>query len=131
MVHSFTWVTMLLELQHVFNSYIPFYLKVSIAVITKIRFYYFCIIDNFISYIITCTWLIIDNVPLYSNKSRITCFVYHIQCFFDVTFNESKEKFRIVFCCIPTMKNIVKPSYSSNFSTKLIPWGVLVLWWYK
>ena len=34
-----------------------------------------------------------------------------------VTINESKEKFRIDFCCLSAMKNIVAPITSSNFTT--------------
>ena len=43
-----------------------------------------------------------------------------------VTINESKEKFRIVFCCSSAIKNIVAPSSSSNFPVKIICWEILV-----
>ena len=49
------------------------------------------------------------------------CYLYY-----SVTINESKEKLGIDFCCFSAIKNIVAPSSSSNFSTKLIYWGVLV-----
>ena len=45
--------------------------------------------------------------------------------YYSVTFNESKEEFKIVFCCFLTIKNNVMPS-SSNFPSKLIYWGILV-----
>ena len=39
--------------------------------------------------------------------------------YYSVTSNESKEDFRIVFCCFSEIKSIVAPS-SSNFPTNLI-----------
>ena len=39
---------------------------------------------------------------------------------YSVTNNESREKFRIVFCYFSAIKNIVAPLSSSNFPTKLI-----------
>ena len=45
---------------------------------------------------------------------------------YSVTINESKEKFRIDFCCFSAIKNIVVPSSSSNFLAKLICLGILV-----
>ena len=47
--------------------------------------------------------------------------------YYSMTINEYKEKFRIVFCCFSTIKNIVEPSYSSNFPKKLICSRILVL----
>ena len=49
----------------------------------------------------------------------------HYPCY-SVTINESKEKFRIVFCSSLAMKSIVAPSSSSNFSKKLFCWGILM-----
>ena len=48
-------------------------------------------------------------------------YLYH-----SVTSNESKEKFRIAFCCFSETKNIVAPSSSSNFPKKLICWAILI-----
>ena len=66
------------------------------------RFQYFCYIDDFVSYTITCIWLIIDNVPLSCHKSRIACFIKEILYFFvfdfsyySITFNDSKIKFNL------------------------------------
>ena len=39
--------------------------------------------------------------------------------YYSVIINESKKKFRIVFCCFSETKNIVAPSLSSNFPVKL------------
>ena len=52
---------------------------------------------------------------------------------YSVTINESKEKFRIVFCCFSGMKNIVASSSSFNSPVKLIFREIFVLniWWYK
>ena len=43
------------------------------------------------------------------------------------TFNESKEKFRIVFCCFSAIKNILAPSSSSNFSITFIEENLYLL----
>ena len=45
---------------------------------------------------------------------------------YSVRTNESKEKFKIVFCCFSPIKNIVAPSSSSNFPVKLISQGIFV-----
>ena len=45
--------------------------------------------------------------------------------YYSVTFNESKGKFKIAFCCISAIKTIVALSSSSNFTLKLICWGIL------
>ena len=42
------------------------------------------------------------------------------------TISESKEKFKIVFCCFSAIKNNVASSYSSNSPVKLICWEILV-----
>ena len=42
------------------------------------------------------------------------------------TINESNEKFRIAFCCFSAIKKILAPSSSSNFSIKLLCWGMFV-----
>ena len=46
--------------------------------------------------------------------------------YYSVPIKESKEMFGTVFCCFSETKNIVAPLSSSNFSTKLIFWGILV-----
>ena len=46
--------------------------------------------------------------------------------YYSVTINESKEKFRTVFCCFSDIKDIVAASSSSSFIVKLICWGMLV-----
>ena len=40
------------------------------------------------------------------------------------TIKESKEKFKIVFCWFPAIKNILALSSSPNFSLQLICWGM-------
>ena len=45
--------------------------------------------------------------------------------YYSMTINESKEKFRIVFCCFSAIKSIAAPSSFSYFPTKLICWGIL------
>ena len=64
---------------------------------------------------------------------------------YSFTINESKERFRIVICSFFAIKNIVAPSFSSNFPVKLIFWEILVFiyldksmpislylfWWYE
>ena len=40
--------------------------------------------------------------------------------YYYVTFNESKEKFKIVFCYFSAIKNIVASLSSSNLPVKLI-----------
>ena len=44
-----------------------------------------------------------------------------------VMINESIEKLKTVFCCFKTIKNIVALLSSSNFPTKLIYKGEVVL----
>ena len=47
--------------------------------------------------------------------------------FFDVPlFIESKEKFRVVFCCFTGIKNIVAAPSFSKISVILVCWGVVV-----
>ena len=46
--------------------------------------------------------------------------------YYSVTISESKENFKIVCCCLSVIKSIAAPSFSSNFSVKLIYWGMLV-----
>ena len=46
--------------------------------------------------------------------------------YYSVSINDSKEKFRIDFCCFSAIKNIYAPSSSSNFPAKLICWGIVV-----
>ena len=46
--------------------------------------------------------------------------------YYYVTINESKEKFRIVFCCFSAMKDIFVTSSSSIFPVKLICCGIFV-----
>ena len=48
--------------------------------------------------------------------------IYYL--YYSVTINESKEKFKIVFCCFLTIKSIIAPS-SSNFPGKSTGWGKL------
>ena len=43
-----------------------------------------------------------------------------VKKYYSVTINESKETFRIVFCCFSAIKDIVAPSSTSNPSVKLI-----------
>ena len=76
-------------------------------------------------------WL--DNVPFSGHKFRTVCFIQQIQYFlifyslcFSVAFNQSKEKFKVVFCYFSVIKNIVSPSPPSNLPTKLIFWGILI-----
>ena len=45
--------------------------------------------------------------------------------YYSVTNNESKEKFRIIFCCFSETKNIASPSSCSYFFVELICWGML------
>ena len=47
--------------------------------------------------------------------------------YYSVTINEYKEKFKTVFCYFSAIENLAAPSSSSNFSTKLICSGILVL----
>ena len=43
------------------------------------------------------------------------------QCLtYSITFNESKEKFRIVFCCFSAIKNFDTALSSSSFPIKLV-----------
>ena len=54
---------------------------------------------------------------LYSSYILIfPCLYYPVK----TTTNKSKEKFKIVFCSFLAIKNIVAPSFSSNFPVKLI-----------
>ena len=46
--------------------------------------------------------------------------------YYSITTDEPKEKFRIVFYYFLAIKNIVAPSCSFNFPTKLICSGMLV-----
>ena len=50
--------------------------------------------------------------------------------YYSVTINESKEKFRIVFCCFSTIKNIAAPLSSPNltkyFTEEYSNWFVLI-----
>ena len=46
--------------------------------------------------------------------------------YYPVTIYGSKEKFSIAFCCFLVIKNIVEPSYYSDFPIKLVCWGILV-----
>ena len=89
-----------------------------------IRFYYFSVIDNFISYIIMCYWLGIYKVLFSGHKSRVVCFM-QIKCFlkfhcsyYYVTTNKSKKKFTTIACCFAAIKNIVAPQYSYKFFVK-------------
>ena len=45
--------------------------------------------------------------------------------YYSATINESKEKFRIAFCCFLVIKNIVATLSSSNSPVKLIYWGIV------
>ena len=46
--------------------------------------------------------------------------------YYSVTINQSKEKFRMVFCCFSAIKNIVAALSFSNFPVKLFFWEILV-----
>ena len=87
----------------------------------------FCAMYDFISYTIIHISLIIDNISVSGYGFRITGFIQLVKYFlmfhclyYSITINESKGKSRIVFCCFTVMKNIVVPSFSSNFPVKLI-----------
>ena len=89
----------------------------------------YCFIENFISFIIICIWLVIETFIFFCDKSRIICFIQQIQyilmfdcLYYSVTFNESKEKFGVVFCCFSAIKNNFALFSSSNFSMKLPFW---------
>ena len=46
--------------------------------------------------------------------------------YYSVTITESKEKFRIIFSCFSTIRNIAAPSPCSNFYTKTVSCGIVV-----
>ena len=64
----------------------------------------FYVINNFNSYLI-CVRLIIGNVPFSCRKSRARYYFLMFHCLnYSVTFNESKEKFKIVFLDISKIR---------------------------
>ena len=85
-------------------------------------------------------WFLYDNNLCHervnsdpSVLSPFTCFAQEIwyilmfHClYYSGMFNESKEKFRIVFCCFSIIKKIFAQIYSSYFPIKLICGGIIV-----
>ena len=124
MVHYF-W--MLLEFFMRCGDNITPYKNASIVAITTIRLYWFCVIDNFISYIIICIWLIIDHVPFSCYKFKITCFTFNksniFLCFIVyiilLRLMNQKKSLEEIFCCLSAIKNNVVPLPSSNFPLTL------------
>ena len=69
---------------------------------------------------LTMFHFLVTNLESFSSFNKFNIFLMFHYLYHSVTINEFKEKFRIVFCCFSETKNIVAPSSSSNFSTKLI-----------
>ena len=68
---------------------------------------------------------LVTNLEKFGSFNKFIFFIFHYLCY-SVTSNESKEKFRMIFCCFLAMKNVA-PSFSSNFPVKLICRGILAL----
>ena len=102
------------------------------AVIVKIRFWYFCAIYDFVSYAVAFDWSLamfrslVTNLESFTSFNKFSIFSSFIEfhCITSVTINKSKEKFKILFCCFLAKKNIAAPSFSSNFPANLIYWGI-------
>ena len=122
MVHNF-WMLLKLDFYALWWWYHP-YKNVSIVAITNIRLYWFCVIDNFISYIIICIWSLAMFQFLATNlksfASHLTnSILFDISLYYSVAFNESKEKLRKTFGCFSAIKYNFAPLSFSNFPVTL------------
>ena len=65
-------------------------------------------------------YFLVTNLELLTSSNKFNIFLM-FQCLnYSITFNKSKEKFRIIFCCFSAIKNFDTALSSSSFPIKLV-----------
>ena len=58
----------------------------------------------------------VTNLELFASFNKFNIFLMFYYLYYSVKIDESKEKFKIVFCCISAITDIAAPSISSGLA---------------